>query len=185
MIMMVSCVVIPEEEVLGVRDTAGDGELPGERGAEREWRSVGAGGGCDGNVRALMAGSRVPSATWRTLLPAELPVDRVAARFGLISDTHMPERCPALPPALSDVFRGVDLILHAGDLGDLSVLDRLGEIAPVVAVHGNDDSAEAQRELPYQQVIAAAGQRIFLCHTHHPDPADEEAWRRSSHPPAA
>src|SRR5687768_11958359 len=101
---------------------------------------------------ALMAGSSVPSVAWRTLLPTELAAERVAARFGLISDTHMPERCPVLPTALNDVFRGVDLILHAGDLGELSVLDRLGAIAPVVAVHGNDDTAEAQRELPYQQV---------------------------------
>jgi putative phosphoesterase len=122
---------------------------------------------------------------WHTLLPAGLPAERVAARFGLISDTHMPERCPALPPALERVFAGVDLILHAGDLGEHTVLDRLGAIASVVAVHGNDDTAEAQRELPYQQVIAAAGQRIFLCHTHHSDPADEEAWRRGSHPPGA
>ncbi|MBI3970704.1 MAG: metallophosphoesterase family protein [Chloroflexi bacterium] len=123
--------------------------------------------------------------SWRALLPADMPAERVAARFGLISDTHLPERCPALPPSLDRVFGSVDLILHAGDLGELSVLDRLGALAPVVAVHGNDDTPEAQRELPYQQVIAAAGQRILLCHTHHPDPADEEAWRRRSHPPGA
>jgi putative phosphoesterase len=122
---------------------------------------------------------------WRALLPVELPAAGVAARWGLISDTHMPERCPAIPSSLDRVFDGVDLILHAGDLGALSVLDRLGAIAPVVAVHGNDDTPEAQRALPYQQVIAAAGQRVLLCHTHHPDPADEEAWRRSSHPPGA
>src|SRR5687768_4030311 len=96
-------------------------------------------------------------ALWRKLLPAEFPVERVAARFGLISDTHMPERCPALPASLDRVFRGVDLILHAGDLGELAVLDRLSVVAPVVAVHGNDDTPEAQRELPYQQVVAAAG----------------------------
>ena len=126
-----------------------------------------------------------PPPLWRTFLPADLPSERIAARFGLISDTHMPERCPALPPSLAQVFAGVDLILHAGDLGELSVLDELGAIAPVVAVHGNDDTPDAQRELPYQQVIAAAGQRIFLCHTHHPDPADEAAWRRANHPPGA
>jgi uncharacterized protein len=123
--------------------------------------------------------------SWEALLPAGLPAERVAARFGLISDTHAPERCPALPPAIAQVFDGVDLILHAGDLGELSVLDWLGTVAPVVAVHGNDDTGDARRELPYQQVIAAAGERVLLCHTHHPDPADEEAWRRSSHPAGA
>src|SRR5262249_12692995 len=58
-------------------------------------------------------------------------------------------------------------------------LDRLSALAPVVAVHGNDDTAEAQRELPYQQVIALAGQRILLTHAHYPDRAEELAARRS------
>src|SRR5262245_50582690 len=99
-------------------------------------------------------------------LPPELPAERVAARIGLISDTHMPERCVALPPSLFDVLQGVDLLLHAGDVGELWVLDRLAALAPVVAVHGNDDTEAAQRELPYQQVIAVAGRRIELTHSH-------------------
>ena len=52
-------------------------------------------------------------------LPPYLPVERVAARIGLVSDTHMPERCPALPPALFEALRGVDLLLHAGDVSEL------------------------------------------------------------------
>jgi hypothetical protein len=67
-------------------------------------------------------------------LPWTVPVERVVARAGLISDTHMPERCAAFPASLFDVFRDVDLILHAGDLGELWVLERLSGIAPVVAV---------------------------------------------------
>jgi uncharacterized protein len=115
-------------------------------------------------------------------LPPDLPAERVAARIGLVSDTHMPERCLALPPALFEALGGVDLLLHAGDVGELWVLDRLSVIAPVLAVHGNDDTADAQRELPYQQVLAVAGQRIVLTHAHHPDRAQEldsrkdDAW---------
>jgi putative phosphoesterase len=90
----------------------------------------------------------------------------------------MPDRCVALPPALFEVLRGVDLLLHAGDVGELWVLDQLAALAPVVAVHGNDDTADAQRELPYQQVIAVAGRRIVLTHAHYLDRAEELESRR-------
>ena len=110
-------------------------------------------------------------------LPSELPADRVAARIGLISDTHMPARCAALPSAIFDVLRGVDVVLHAGDVGELWVLDRLSAIAPVVAVHGNDETADAQRELPYQQIVVAGGVRILLTHAHYPDRTVEMASR--------
>lgn len=99
-------------------------------------------------------------------------------RIGLISDTHAPQRLAKLPPALFDALSGVDLLLHAGDVGELWVVDQLSSIAPVIAVHGNDDSADAQRELPYQQVVAIAGRRILLCHSHYPDRAEELASRR-------
>ena len=119
----------------------------------------------------------MPSACDR-FLPPGLPADRVAARIGLISDTHMPDRCVALPPALFEALKGVELLLHAGDVGELWVLDRLAALAPVVAVHGNDDTQDAQRELPYQQAIAVAGQRIVLTHAHYPDRAEELESRR-------
>jgi uncharacterized protein len=110
-------------------------------------------------------------------LPPHLADTRVIACFGLISDTHMPLCCAALPNALHDVFRDVHLMLHAGDVGELWVLDKLSLIAPVIAVHGNDDTLDAQRELPYQQITSVGGQRIVLCHSHHPDRAVEMAMR--------
>ena len=113
------------------------------------------------------------------LQPAGPPI---TARLGLISDTHMPERCAALPASLFEVLQGVDLLLHAGDVGELWVLDRLSAIAPVVAVHGNDDTRDAQRELPYQQLVSVAGQRILLWHSHYVDPVEDRANRAGPWP---
>ena len=110
-------------------------------------------------------------------LPADLDPDRVTSCIGLISDTHLPDRWNALQPAIFDTLSGVDLILHAGDVGVLNVLDQLSVIAPVIAVHGNDETAEAQAALPYQQVIAINGTRILLCHSHRPERAAELASR--------
>ena len=115
---------------------------------------------------------------WGPYLPPEVAPEALAAVAGLVSDTHLPERLDALPPALFQVLAGVDVVLHAGDIGELRVLDELSRVAPAVAVHGNDDTPEAQRELPYQQVLTLAGQRIVLSHTHYPDLEQEMASRR-------
>ena len=55
--------------------------------------------------------------------------------IGLISDTHIPEAGKSLWPEVIRIFKEVDLILHAGDMHDLSVLKELEEIAPVLACH--------------------------------------------------
>ena len=60
-------------------------------------------------------------------------------RIGLIADTHIPEAGPALPTQVYEALRGVDLILHAGDMHILDVLDWLERIAPVLGVLGNGD----------------------------------------------
>ncbi len=99
-------------------------------------------------------------------------------RIGLISDTHAPERLAKLPDTVFDTLRGVDVIFHAGDVGELWVIDQLSQIAPIFAVHGNDDTPESQRELPYQQVIAINGQRMLLTHAHYPERWAEMASRR-------
>lgn len=59
--------------------------------------------------------------------------------IGLLSDTHVPDHAKGLPDQLRDVFRGVDLILHAGDIYLPKVLDDLESIAPVKAAWGDDD----------------------------------------------
>jgi uncharacterized protein len=113
-----------------------------------------------------------------TLRDTPPPPDQIVARLGLIADTHMPDRLPALPETVFQIFAGVDLILHAGDVGELRVLDALSACAPVVAVHGNDESAEAQRTLPYQRLIPIGARRLLLTHAHYPDRAEELVARR-------
>lgn len=110
-------------------------------------------------------------------LPPSIQLDAVVACVGLISDTHYPLRCEQLPPAIFEIFAGVDLLLHAGDVGELAVLDQLSQIAPVIAVHGNDEASIAEEVLPYQQIIALHGRRILLWHSHYPDRQEEMASR--------
>ncbi|HRE47036.1 MAG TPA: metallophosphoesterase family protein [Aggregatilineales bacterium] len=98
--------------------------------------------------------------------------------IGIISDTHMPQRWNRLHESLTEIFRGVNLILHAGDVGELWVLDELSRIAPVVAVHGNDETAAAQAALPFMQTLVIAGHRLILTHGHLPDLAEEYARRK-------
>ncbi|MFI5207105.1 MAG: metallophosphoesterase family protein [Gemmatimonadales bacterium] len=64
-------------------------------------------------------------------------------RLGIISDTH-----GLLRPEVHEVFREVDRILHAGDVGDASILDELALIAPVTAVYGNTDGSILRSRLP-------------------------------------
>ncbi|MFN3928830.1 MAG: metallophosphoesterase family protein [Thermoflexus sp.] len=82
---------------------------------------------------------------------------------GLIADTHVPQRMERLPPQVAEVFRGVALILHAGDLNCWPVLDELARLAPVVAVKGN---ADIGLRLPWQEVVEINGIRIGLTHGH-------------------
>lgn len=111
-------------------------------------------------------------------LPPHISPRQVVARLGLISDTHMPDRWPDLPETLPQIFRGVDLILHAGDVGELWVLDQLSAIAPVVAVHGNDEPPSTPEQLPHKQLITLAGQRMLVWHGHFADRVDEMESRR-------
>jgi putative phosphoesterase len=83
---------------------------------------------------------------------------RRTIRIGVIADTH-----GLFDPAIRRHFRGVDHILHAGDIGDRSVIQQLEQIAPVTAVSGNVDGDEQSR-YPSEVVIELAGHRIAIRH---------------------
>lgn len=69
-----------------------------------------------------------------------------------------------LPGRLAEVFQGVALILHAGDLVTSLVLADLKRIAPVVAVAGNMDPPDVRRQLPRQTTVTVEGHTIGLIH---------------------
>lgn len=90
---------------------------------------------------------------------------------GLLSDTHIPHRLKRLPDAALDALAGVDVILHAGDVDDPTVLERLQNIAPVHAVRGNvhpQDFSDGGAALPATVELQLAGQHIVLVHGHRP-----------------
>ena len=80
----------------------------------------------------------------------------------VIADTHLPRRASALPEGLIPHLERADLILHAGDLMDSTLLDELAAYAPVRAVRGNLDPPEAK--LPETLQFEFGGVRIAMTH---------------------
>lgn len=80
--------------------------------------------------------------------------------IGVISDTH-----GHLDPRAVPALRGAELILHAGDIGSQAVLDRLSELAPVLAVRGNSDAGTPlARQHPETRWLEREGVRIAITH---------------------
>jgi putative phosphoesterase len=80
-------------------------------------------------------------------------------RIGVISDTH-----GLLRPEALTTLTGVEHILHAGDVGDVTILDRLRLIAPVTAIRGNVDTEGPCSLLPDTEIIELAGCLIYMVH---------------------
>jgi uncharacterized protein len=80
--------------------------------------------------------------------------------IGVISDTH-----GLLRPEAIAALRGVEHILHAGDVGDIAILDALREIAPVTAIRGNVDVSGDCAKLPATDVVELGGRLFYLVHS--------------------
>ena len=80
-------------------------------------------------------------------------------QVGLISDTH-----GLLRPEAMTALRASNFIVHAGDIGDPRILDRLSEIAPTAAVRGNNDQADWASRIPQTEVLEAGGVLIYVIH---------------------
>jgi putative phosphoesterase len=78
---------------------------------------------------------------------------------GVISDTH-----GLLRPEAVEALAGSDLIIHAGDVGDPAIIDRLRAIAPVFAVRGNIDKGNWAARLPMTELVEAGGRLLFVLH---------------------
>ncbi len=80
-------------------------------------------------------------------------------RVGVISDTH-----GLLRPEALEALRGVDHIIHAGDVGDPGILEQLRDLAPVTAVRGNMDWGEWGKDLPSSEVLEIGETAFYVLH---------------------
>jgi len=90
-------------------------------------------------------------------------------RIGVVSDTH-----GLLRPEVAPALKGVERILHLGDVGKAAVLEELAKIAPVTAIRGNVDREGPCSELPETEVVLIADRYVYMLHdlkTLHLDPA--------------
>ena len=100
----------------------------------------------------------------QTITNREKSSFEAAKVIGLISDTHVPKRAMRIPQKVFEVLKDADFIIHAGDLVELSVIDELEQIAPVLAVHGNMDSQEVNSALPELNSLKIFDWKIGVMH---------------------
>ena len=86
-------------------------------------------------------------------------------RLLLISDTHVPKRARALPPAVLEEVEAADVVIHAGDWVDAATLDVLEERSRrLIGVYGNNDGPELRRRLPEVARADLGGLRFAVVH---------------------
>jgi len=78
---------------------------------------------------------------------------------GVISDTH-----GLLRPEVPELFRDVEIILHAGDIGSYDVVEQLRLLAPVIAVRGNNDTGAWAKVIPETAATEIAGVSVYILH---------------------
>lgn len=86
-------------------------------------------------------------------------------RIGVVSDTHLTDKTQELPKNMLEDFKGVDMVIHAGDLVDFSVVERLKKVCPkVIAVYGNMDPPEVRSRLAEKEIVNAGKFKIGVFH---------------------
>ncbi|MDA0789585.1 MAG: YfcE family phosphodiesterase [Proteobacteria bacterium] len=85
-------------------------------------------------------------------------------RIGLIADTHMPGSLASLWPSAIDLFADVDVILHAGDLHTLEVVDELSRLAPTYVSAGNGDVGIIDDRLRDTWLMELSGIQVGMIH---------------------
>jgi putative phosphoesterase len=86
-------------------------------------------------------------------------------KIGVISDTHIANKNEHIPGIILDVFKQVDMVLHAGDIVDLQAIDELKSVCPnVIAVAGNMDQEAVRRKYPAKQILELSGYKVGLMH---------------------
>ncbi len=83
-------------------------------------------------------------------------------KIGVLSDTHSLN----IPAVLIERFKTMDLIIHAGDLCDLSTLKLLKKQASTKAVQGNMDEPAVKKELPIKEIVMCGNLKIGVTHGH-------------------
>lgn len=88
-------------------------------------------------------------------------------RIGIVGDTHIPQASPLLPARITEVLKGLDIILHVGDICEVYVLEELQETFTLTfAVWGEADTQDTQRYLDEKRVVRFGERRVGMIHGH-------------------
>ena len=87
-------------------------------------------------------------------------------KLAILSDTH-----GLLRPAVLELLRNADTILHAGDINSQTVVDKLASFAPLYVVRGNNDKDWAEA-IPHDLIVTLEGVRFYMVHNKKDVPAD-------------
>jgi hypothetical protein len=86
-------------------------------------------------------------------------------KIAVISDTHIPDRANNIPKKVMEELKRADMVIHAGDLVDLSVLEQLkSSCNNIRGVFGNMDPPEVKAKLPEKDIITVGKYRIGVMH---------------------
>ena len=87
-------------------------------------------------------------------------------KLAILSDTH-----GLLRPAVLELLRSTDAILHAGDINSQAIVDKLASFAPLYVVRGNNDK-EWAAAIPHDLTMTLDGVRFYMVHNKKDVPAD-------------